>query len=348
MDDICGTRVATKAKPSTDDKTQKNRSWNLGLFFNLFNKRPSSKSLNRSESAALEKLKTSISLPGQENTEKITISASPNDSYKKNIFDESDPNSPALISLKENLQFQADSTISFAPKDSFDMSIKLSLEVIANARINYNSASPNNIEGRGQYLAGLLDSLGDIYKSIGSFEDAINCFSEALRIRKDTNSTFQSIASAWTNLGLACCEVQKFDEGYDCFEQAHSALLRHHGNDQHPDVASCLGNMGVALRGICRMTESTRMGEEAVKLMEELCGKSDLNTLQQKSLMAVSLRLAGDPALSAHMLEKVIKTVEKKYDLVPSHPWVSILRFEHRKAYQDSSSLNNSSSSAAE
>jgi tetratricopeptide (TPR) repeat protein len=351
MDDMYVDAASPKArvKPKAGEKNSKTKSktvspkadakgsGGVSSFFGFFRKKNSSKEINksRSESAALKKLK---SLSSQEmNKPEIVVTKNSNQQGSKNKskrrqFNENDPNSPALISLKENLQFQAGKTIEFASQNEFDKSIDASLDVVAAARVAYESCSQANKSKCGIDLALLLEWLGDVYKSIGEFDRAAKCLAEALATRRAVKSGAQQVAATFTDLGLIFCDAGKFEEGYDCFEEAYSILSEYHEDGRHPDVAASLGNLGVALRGLGQCSESVNAGEKAVRLMEELCGKHDLNTLQQKALIAVSLVPAGDPGLSAHMLTKAIAVAEKELGYSRDHPWLAYLHHELGKA----------------
>lgn len=244
-----------------------------------------------------------------------------------NVFD---PNAPILRFLGEKIVVPGPpQQVTLESKsDVFAKAVILSMEAITAAREMYKEEPFN--DSLGIQLVTELEAVADIYKSFGDFLDGATLLQEAISLRRDRKlGSKLDIAVTMNDLGLIYCELQRHQDAYDLFREAHR-LIEEHSGGPCLDAAACMGNAGVALRGAKIYGDAVTANDMAHSQMSTLSDPHHIYALQQKAMLALTLHPAGDVSLGTRMLKDVIDEFKAK-EISEEDPYFKYLKYEYAR-----------------
>jgi tetratricopeptide (TPR) repeat protein len=110
-----------------------------------------------------------------------------------------------------------------------------------------------------------LGNLGEAYRGLGRFEEAIGCFQDALAIFRETGDR-NSVAMTLNNLGLAYQALQRFEEAIGCLQDA--LPIRQEVGDQRGEGRT-LNNLGIVYKDLRRFEEAIGCYQQDIAICRE-------------------------------------------------------------------------------
>ena len=110
--------------------------------------------------------------------------------------------------------------------------------------------------------ASALSNLGEAYRELRRFEDAIACYREALVICRETDD-WSGKSLVLSNLGTAYQELRRFEEAIPCYREA---LVICRETDDWSGKSLVLSNLGTAYQELRRFEEAITYYREALTI----------------------------------------------------------------------------------
>ena len=135
--------------------------------------------------------------------------------------------------------------------------------------------------------ADLLAVMGNVYASLGLFDEAGKLFEEAVRLQRERASPDEPAAArALRGLGDARREQARYGEAESSMRAA-LAIQRRTLGEEHPDLAASLDGLGAIERDRGRPREAAALYQEALALRQRRGGPEVADTLSRLALIHV-------------------------------------------------------------
>jgi eukaryotic-like serine/threonine-protein kinase len=170
----------------------------------------------------------------------------------------------------------------------------------ASDRVNIEVGGSAEVETRLRVL------IGELYRSIGMFDEAMAQFraASAIGIEGLGNGHFQTIA-ARSALGAAHVELTEYQEGVEILEEVYEDARESLGVD-HVDTLSVLGNLSAAYGYIGNLEMAVRSGESLLRSRIRVLGDYAEDTMATRNNLALSLKAMGESERARGMFERVL------------------------------------------
>jgi tetratricopeptide (TPR) repeat protein len=238
-----------------------------------------------------------------------------------------DPNAPLLTPLKKSLSFGSQNNWTIGDQKVFDKSVDQCLEMIRDEAGMYETGEA----GRdGSLLAAILANTADIFKALGSFEEAKQLLLEAVIIRRKlstgSSKSAYDLASCLNDYGVLLLDMSLCQEAIECFQEAGEMFSQFAKGALNEGTAATFGNEAVARRYLRDFSAATSAHEKSMELFAETSGRNSESFLNQKSQLAVTLGAAGDSQMAKKVLTEVLSVADKQYP--DDYPLVLKLHYE--------------------
>ncbi len=126
-------------------------------------------------------------------------------------------------------------------------------------------------------VADSLNSLAEVYKEQGKYNEAIKAHKESIKIAKDTIGTkHSSYATRLNNLALVYYVQEKYEEAIKLYEEAIEIAKETIGI-MHPAYATRLNNLALAYQAQGKYNKAIELYEESLNVIKETLGTKHLN-----------------------------------------------------------------------
>ncbi len=170
----------------------------------------------------------------------------------------------------------------------------------ASDRVNIEVGGSAEVETRLRVL------IGELYRSIGMFDEAMAQFrsASALGIERLGKGHFQTIA-ARSALGAAHVELTEYQVGVEILEEVYEDARESLGVD-HVDTLSVLGNLSAAYGYVGDLEMAVRSGESLLDSRVRVLGDYAQDTMATRNNLALSLKAMGESERARGMFERVL------------------------------------------
>ena len=142
--------------------------------------------------------------------------------------------------------------------------------------------------------ATLMDTMGEVHRNLGLYDQAIALTREALATRQATlGGEHVDVATSLNNLGNALYDKGDYGAAEGLFREA-LALRRKLLGNEHPDVATSLNNLANVLYRKGDYKGAEELGREALALRRRLYGNEHLDVAKSLNNLGVVLMERGD------------------------------------------------------
>ncbi len=167
----------------------------------------------------------------------------------------------------------------------------------------------------------LMTTIGDIYTSLGAFDDAESLFKEALAIRLgELDPEALPVAESYRAIGNLQFERGDFASARDNFEEAIRIRELQLGPD-HLSMALLYNNLGNVLEEIEEREEAEKMLRHALSIIEEAKGPDDPEAGKYLNNLAILVNGMGRTEESLPLYERALGIYEVAYG--EDHPLTS-------------------------
>jgi serine/threonine protein kinase/tetratricopeptide (TPR) repeat protein len=180
------------------------------------------------------------------------------------------------------------------------------------------AAVGNRFKGRPELEASIRQTMGDAYREVGNYEQAIAQLRQAAAIRKGKlDPDHPDVLTTLTSLALAFEAAGRTTEAIALHEQVRDTRVKKHGPD-HADTLATSGNLANAYREAGRTTEAIALLKRVRDVQEKRFGADHASTLTTLSLLALAYGGVGNWTEAIALLEQV--RVARAKQLGPHHP----------------------------
>ncbi len=159
------------------------------------------------------------------------------------------------------------------------------------------------------YISGSLNNLGNYFRLIGDYTEALHHFQLAFDAEKrlfgpeDINT-----ARPLNNIGVCQMLLGRFDAALDAFDRAVKIREKKYPSKSHPELPRGWNNMGDCLRRMGKFSEALDFHEKALNMAQEMYGPIHVDVAYSLSHMGKCYYLLGD-------FEKAEEHLRKAYDV---------------------------------
>lgn len=107
----------------------------------------------------------------------------------------------------------------------------------------------------------------------GKWEDALNCWKNALEIRTQVSDSKLDVANTCNNLGIALGRLERFDEALQYLERALETRTEEYGTRDRNEVATTLHNIGNVHQQANNLDAAIACFQEAQTIQVRLLGE---------------------------------------------------------------------------
>ena len=166
--------------------------------------------------------------------------------------------------------------------------------------------------------ARLMDTMGNVYQSLGLYEEARPLLEEALAIRRGAmGDVHPAVAVSMNNLANILEETADYEAARPLYEQALAIWV----GTSDPDslnVALALDNLANLFKSVGEYEEARPFYERSLAIREKTLGPDDLDVSRSLNNLANLLSVTGDYEGARPLYERAISTKETK--LGHDHP----------------------------
>jgi eukaryotic-like serine/threonine-protein kinase len=160
--------------------------------------------------------------------------------------------------------------------------------------------------------ADLRDTLGFIYRDLGSYSNAAAMHQDALTIRKKLYGTnHPAVASSLTGLGQVLHRQGEYDAAEAVYREALAMQKRIHGAE-HADVASTLAILGSVVRKKGNLTEAEPLLREALAIRKKVFGNEHADVADSLSNLGLVLRAQREKLAEAEQAFREAVAIRRK------------------------------------
>jgi serine/threonine-protein kinase len=170
--------------------------------------------------------------------------------------------------------------------------------------------------------ARMLNTLGEVYRSLGSYDRAQPLLEEALRLRQQLYGA-EHIEVAETQRYLGGLLHERGDlAGAESLLRTSLATRRRLLGDDHADVAESLNDLAVLLRAQGQFGEAVQRHEEALAILRTSVGERDQRVISTLRELAYTLDEKSEPEGAERHARTVLALSRSVYG--DDHPWVAM------------------------
>ncbi|WP_265030225.1 tetratricopeptide repeat protein [Wolbachia endosymbiont (group A) of Philonthus cognatus] len=172
------------------------------------------------------------------------------------------------------------------------------------------------------YLVDLLIRMSDGYYYLGNPRRQKESLERVLPIfRKHYGSDHFIVATALTNLGIACGDLGDHKKKKTLLERALPISEKHYGPD-HFEVAAILTNLSSSYGTLGNHDKQKELLERTLTIKEKHYGPDHFEVARTLANLGNSYRALGTPQKAKELLERALPVLKKHYS--PDHPEVAI------------------------
>ncbi|PWA64988.1 tetratricopeptide-like helical domain-containing protein [Artemisia annua] len=149
------------------------------------------------------------------------------------------------------------------------------------------------VQGQLSTIAGVEAQMGVLYYMMRNYSDSYDYFKVAvskLRVVAEKKSALFGIVL--NQMGLACLQIELYDEAADLFEEAKGVLEVEYGS-HHPDTLGVYSNLAGTYDAMGKWEEAIDILEYVVGMREEKLGTASSDVDDEKRRLAQLLKDAG-------------------------------------------------------
>jgi serine/threonine-protein kinase len=178
------------------------------------------------------------------------------------------------------------------------------------------------LRGQPAVEARMLTVLGEVYHSLGNYEQAQPLLEKALRLRQQLHGLEHAdAAETQTKLGVLLRDRGDLAAAEPLLHAALATRRRLYGN-AHADVGESLNESATLLRAQGQYGEAVRLHEEALASLRAAVGEKDLRVVLTLSELASTLGEMGDGERAERYARELVVLSRSMYG--NSHPWVAL------------------------
>lgn len=172
-----------------------------------------------------------------------------------------------------------------------------------------------------------LSDLGGLMHKMDKNQEGVELTRQAL----DMIPTLPQVSNLtqailWNNLAVALEGLEQFEPSIEAYEK--SIALHRQAHDQHPDLATALGNLGMAYEVIGDMEMAVTTVQQALEMQQQLLGETHPQAVLMQYNLGSLLINAGQLQNAAEHLELAVNAAQTAYP--ENHLYTG--RFNHRTA----------------
>jgi serine/threonine protein kinase/tetratricopeptide (TPR) repeat protein len=172
-----------------------------------------------------------------------------------------------------------------------------------------------NRELKGQPLvrARLMNTIGEVYHSLGLYNDAQSLMEEALSIRETSlDPNDPAVAESLSSLGNNFWRKGEFEKARSLHERALE-IRRESFGPEHPTIASCLNNLANLLYDEGSYEEAKPVYQSAIEIWEKAYGPEHTDLAKGLNNLGLLTYKMGDYDEARQLLERALAIDEKAY-----------------------------------
>ncbi|XP_066298759.1 uncharacterized protein [Branchiostoma lanceolatum] len=139
-----------------------------------------------------------------------------------------------------------------------------------------------DVHSRGvmEYIAHALHALGHIYHVFNNFDQAVQAYGEALKLRKhlygkDGSDNHPFISDTLHGMALICRDTGDYQEALNLGNQALRAAQEMYGQHRaHSDTATFLSGLGSIHREMANFNQARKCFQEALRMLKSVLGEN--------------------------------------------------------------------------
>jgi serine/threonine protein kinase len=179
----------------------------------------------------------------------------------------------------------------------------------------------NELDDQPLIKARLMDTMGQVYRNLGLFDQASALMQQALDVRRQNlggdhlviSNSLNSLASLYYSTG-------RLDESEKLFREALEIRLRVQGED-HLEVSTCLNNLAMTVKALGRYDEAEPMYRRALEIRRQHHGSEHLQIANSLNNLGMFLYRKGELPEAEELFREALAMNRKLLGDV--HPEVS-------------------------
>lgn len=162
-------------------------------------------------------------------------------------------------------------------------------------------------------MAVCLNNLGIIYRTSGDYEAAESLYPPPpLRFERELGPWDMLIATTYTNLGVGCRALHRFNEACDCYERAFRICRQHFPDaDAMAQAATIANSLGVVLRNRGALPEAEDSYQLALQLRRQLFGNDHPSVATTLTNLATLRMVSGNTSSALQLIRQAIAIRER-------------------------------------
>jgi len=169
-----------------------------------------------------------------------------------------------------------------------------------------------------QLQGSLMETMGDVYRGLGLYEEAESLLREALETL-EANGSAESAAYAEAELALVLHDLGRYDEAELHYRGSVENLRDIHGGD-HEEVATAINNLGMFLQARGDYAAAEPLLLESLAMMRRLGDDDDVAT--QLNNIGMFEQATGDPEGAEPYLQEALAV--RRGMLPDPHPFLAL------------------------
>jgi eukaryotic-like serine/threonine-protein kinase len=150
----------------------------------------------------------------------------------------------------------------------------------------------------------MMQTIGEVYISLGLFDSAIPLLERALKIRQEIfGNEDLTVAQSLNNLGVAKYRKADYGEAESLLREALRIRRKLLGNE-HRDVAEALNGLGLVLFDLDRNTEAESLYREGLAMQRKLLGSEHQDYAMGLNNLGLALYSQGEYAEAERMIKE--------------------------------------------
>ncbi|TVQ04108.1 MAG: serine/threonine protein kinase [Balneolaceae bacterium] len=153
--------------------------------------------------------------------------------------------------------------------------------------------------------AELAHVLGNVYFSLGRYQQAKQLLEKALAIRLEQKDISIEIAKSLSDLGLVLSELDKLENALEAYQQALE-IVAESGTTDTEETAVLYHNMSSALNKMSRFDESEQAVRDAIRVRQNIHGNHSIEVASSMHALGVLLYNRSRYADALHVFEEAL------------------------------------------
>jgi tetratricopeptide (TPR) repeat protein/tRNA A-37 threonylcarbamoyl transferase component Bud32 len=173
-------------------------------------------------------------------------------------------------------------------------------------------------DARPGLAAGAASVLGQVYRGLGRWDEALEYDRRALELRTTRlGSDHPDVAVSRNNLGLLLYDLDRAHEAIEHLEEA-VRIWRDHLGDEHPEVALARNNLAMALERAGRLTDAEDSYREALRVRTAALGETHPVTIASQHNLGLVKMSQGRHEEAEALIRGAVEAWDEV--LAPRHP----------------------------